>query len=103
MELLGRPPTIFKIGITSDPFHRWATISYGYFREGGESSPPDPPIFAYVVTVIEEEFARWHLARVRALTSSPKKKVPRVALAAREGQDGVGRPMFASHVLGYSR
>ena len=110
VELLGRLPTIFKIGITSDPLHRWANISYGYFRDdyrtmtllaattpewavalerhliasfrsahghgcrndapGGESSPPDPPVFVYVVTVIEEDFVRWHLARVRALTSS---------------------------------
>ena len=110
VERLGRLPTIFKIGITSDPLHRWANISYGYFRDGyrtmtlvaattpewavalerhlivsfrsahghgcrndapgGESSPPDPPVFVYVVAVLEEEFARWRLARVRALASS---------------------------------
>ena len=109
VELLGRLPTIFGIGIARDPLHRWANKSYGYFRDchrtmtllaattaewavalerhliasfrsahghgcrndapGGESSPPDPPVFVYLVTAIEEEFARWHLARVRALAS----------------------------------
>jgi hypothetical protein len=29
----GQAPTIYKIGITSDPRHRWGNFSYGYFRE----------------------------------------------------------------------
>ena len=33
-ECLGRVSTIFKIGITSEPLHRWANLSYGYCREG---------------------------------------------------------------------
>ena len=36
-ECLGRLPTVFKIGITSDPLHRWANPSYGYCREGYQS------------------------------------------------------------------
>jgi hypothetical protein len=27
-------PTIFKIGLTRDPMHRWANASYGYVRDG---------------------------------------------------------------------
>jgi hypothetical protein len=108
-ERLRRPPTIFKIGITSDPFHRWVNPTYGYCREGyqnmtllaattpqwaaalerhliamrtrwtahgqhgsrndapgGESTPREPPVFVYVVAVLEEEFSRWRLARARA-------------------------------------
>ena len=110
VERLGRLPTIFKIGITSDPLHRWVNPSYGYYREGyqtttvlaattpawaaalerhliawsrsahghgrrndapgGESSSHEPPVGVYVVTVHVEEFIRWRLARVRALSSS---------------------------------
>ena len=97
-------PTVFKIGLTSVPLHRWTNFTYGYTRGGyssmmllcvtvptwaaalecylinrfrgprgcqnqalgGESTPHQPPVFVYVVSVPADELARWQLARARA-------------------------------------
>ena len=96
-------PTVFKIGLTSDPLHRWANATYGYILDGytsmtmlcvtvptwaaaveryliqqfqgphgcqnqasgGESTPHQPPVLVYVVSVPADELARWQLARAR--------------------------------------
>ena len=96
-------PTVFKIGLTSDPLHRWANFTYGYVHDGyismtmlcvtvpawaaalerylinrfqgphgcqnqapgGESTPHQPPVFVYVVSVPADELVQWQLARAR--------------------------------------
>ena len=97
-------PTVFKIGLTSDPLHRWANFTYGYARDGyssmtmlcvtvptwaaalerdlierfqgphgcqnqapgGESTPHQPPVFVYLVSVPADELVQWQLARARS-------------------------------------